>query len=588
MPDPFPGAQTAPMSVSVDGDLLELLQEGAKARSSPPSQAPSQPPIEVTTLSPETDIFETETIEDYRTAHDFPGTANLPHAAAAQISSSESLTALLKGVQGRRVAKDEHGSQVTPAQVAPSQVIPAQTPPAPQLPEHPPTVATLQMPPEAEQQMVREPTHAAFAARTVRRQFIPAEESNAAPDEIAPETSATSRTLFGNSLATIPKARAYEADNHLGDDETLPVSSRPKWIPLAIGGSAIVLAALVAAFIAYRNAGPQAAGVAVSTGASASPGSAAAQTASPLDLRVESRDKTLIGIRWNAGAFAITNAKQGRLVILEREQQPRVVDLQPSQLRIGHLYYETPADRVEFRLEIVDTAGSTTQESFLALSPSPASPASAPLAPGSGTATGTGTPRVAAPTTPSMSGAPNTVPRAQIQPGAPDNPAIGQPKPQARVFQAPQREQARAVYLEPPTDATGASPLPLTLGIPETLTGANISPPPVAAPPQAVPVAPQNTGSVRVSSSLQAGNLIKRVAPQYPATARASGIHGLVRFNATIGKDGTIRNLKAISGNPILTPAAAEAVRQWVYRPALLNGQPQEVTTQIDINFTLH
>ena len=187
-----------------------------------------------------------------------------------------------------------------------------------------------------------------------------------------------------------------------------------------------------------------------------------------------------------------------------------------------------------------------------------------------------------------MSSAPNTVPRAQIQPGAPDNPAIGQPKPQARVFQAPQREQARAVYLEPPTYATGASPLPLTLGMPESLAIANVSPPPVAAPSQATPAAPQNTIPVRVPSTLQAGNPIKRVAPQYPATARAANVHGLVRFNAIIGKDGTIRDLKVISGNPILTPAAAEAVRQWVYRPALLNGQPQEVTTQIDINFTLH
>jgi periplasmic protein TonB len=69
--------------------------------------------------------------------------------------------------------------------------------------------------------------------------------------------------------------------------------------------------------------------------------------------------------------------------------------------------------------------------------------------------------------------------------------------------------------------------------------------------------------------------------------AKQARIQGTVRFNAVIGRDGTIQNLTLASGHPLLVPAATEAVRQWVYQPTLLNGEPVEVVTQIDVNFTL-
>ena len=80
---------------------------------------------------------------------------------------------------------------------------------------------------------------------------------------------------------------------------------------------------------------------------------------------------------------------------------------------------------------------------------------------------------------------------------------------------------------------------------------------------------------------------IKKVTPQYPALAKSARIQGTVRFTAIIGKDGTIQNLQLVSGHPMLVASATEAVKQWVYRPTLLNGEPVEVITQIDVNFTL-
>ena len=101
------------------------------------------------------------------------------------------------------------------------------------------------------------------------------------------------------------------------------------------------------------------------------------------------------------------------------------------------------------------------------------------------------------------------------------------------------------------------------------------------ATPAALPAAPQQ----RISQGVSDGLLLKRVQPVYPQQAAQMRIQGLVSMQATIAKDGSIRNVKVISGPPTLARAATEAVRQWKYRPYLLNGEPVEVQTDIKINF---
>ncbi|HYL36640.1 MAG TPA: energy transducer TonB, partial [Bryobacteraceae bacterium] len=92
---------------------------------------------------------------------------------------------------------------------------------------------------------------------------------------------------------------------------------------------------------------------------------------------------------------------------------------------------------------------------------------------------------------------------------------------------------------------------------------------------------------IRVGGNMQAANLIEKITPKYPVEAKQAHIQGKVSFTATIGKDGKVQNLELISGEPVLAEAAREAVAQWVYKPTLLNGQPIEVVTQVDVNFTL-
>ncbi|MGP8246306.1 MAG: TonB family protein, partial [Bryobacteraceae bacterium] len=92
---------------------------------------------------------------------------------------------------------------------------------------------------------------------------------------------------------------------------------------------------------------------------------------------------------------------------------------------------------------------------------------------------------------------------------------------------------------------------------------------------------------IRVGGNVQATNLITKVRPVYPPAAKEAGIQGVVQLEATIGPDGRVEDLKVISGHPLLVQAALEAVKDWVYRPTLLNGNPVTVETAIDINFTL-
>ena len=111
--------------------------------------------------------------------------------------------------------------------------------------------------------------------------------------------------------------------------------------------------------------------------------------------------------------------------------------------------------------------------------------------------------------------------------------------------------------------------------------GSILSSTPVAVPKVATPQ------RVRVSQGVSAGLLVRKVNPNYPPLARQARIQGQVLLQAEISKDGSIQNLRLISGHPMLAPAAIEAVKQWKYKPYLLNGEPVEVETQVQVNFTL-
>ena len=106
-------------------------------------------------------------------------------------------------------------------------------------------------------------------------------------------------------------------------------------------------------------------------------------------------------------------------------------------------------------------------------------------------------------------------------------------------------------------------------------------------PPPIMPSAPVTVAPPLRISHMSEGDLVHKILPAYPPLARSARIQGQVVLQAVISKQGVIENLKVLAGHPMLVPAAIEAVRQWRYRPYVLNNEPVEVETQIIVNFSL-
>jgi TonB family protein len=105
-----------------------------------------------------------------------------------------------------------------------------------------------------------------------------------------------------------------------------------------------------------------------------------------------------------------------------------------------------------------------------------------------------------------------------------------------------------------------------------------------APPPHPKPANPKH---LRISGQVATRNILYGPAPAYPQIAAGARIEGLVRLAATLNEDGTIQDLKLISGPPLLVKAAMDAVSQWRYKPTMLNGAPVQVETEVDVNFRL-
>jgi len=142
-----------------------------------------------------------------------------------------------------------------------------------------------------------------------------------------------------------------------------------------------------------------------------------------------------------------------------------------------------------------------------------------------------------------------------------------------------------AMIVDPPREFT---PVPVGMGSPlapilrqMTEPKEAIEPPP---PPPELP--PPPPGPLRVSS-LQRADLLHQVRPVYPQLARQARVQGTVILEATIAKDGSVRDARIVSGHPLLTEAAIAAVAQWRYKPFILNGEPIEVITTVTVTFSL-
>jgi protein TonB len=114
-----------------------------------------------------------------------------------------------------------------------------------------------------------------------------------------------------------------------------------------------------------------------------------------------------------------------------------------------------------------------------------------------------------------------------------------------------------------------------------------LPPPPPPAAAKSEPAA-RPIPRIVMGGEVQEALLTHKAIPVYPPLARQMRIQGEVKFSAIISREGMVQNLTMLYGHPMLVPAAAEAIRQWRYRPTILNGQPHEVVTTIIVTFKLN
>jgi TonB family protein len=199
------------------------------------------------------------------------------------------------------------------------------------------------------------------------------------------------------------------------------------------------------------------------------------------------------------------------------------------------------------------------------------------------------------------------------KPPAATSPASSQPSlPESNKIQSRMDEAARESHVSPDTSSTSSAeasvekePDPEPLMVkggkmatrPKAVADAPApsligmaspdSAPPAGLVPTATPALRPTLSTLNVSQGVSTGLLIKKVSPSYPTNALRMRIEGDVELTATISKQGEISQVKVLSGNSQLTRAAADAVKQWKYKPYLLNGEPVEIQTQITVKFRL-
>jgi protein TonB len=303
---------------------------------------------------------------------------------------------------------------------------------------------------------------------------------------------------------------------------------------------------------------------------------AAAQDSSPLSLRIE-RNAGDIVLTWNRDSTAIQHATKAVLSITDGPQQENV-EMDLAQLRNGSIVYSPVTGDVVFKMEVTGTNQSkTTSESVRVLrtrpSPMPDQPQEVQV-------------NAKAPAAPAASAsAPPPSPSAEEAAAQPE-----EEKVRLSTAVKPFSTDSLARRLRPARPSDGAAPdVPSAMAVPKVSDvnlggiGSTAPAPPPSAPAPAS--APEKKAAAPSGGQIQQAELVYRKAPEYPKLARDSGASGVVELTATIGANGRVKSVQVVKGHPLLRQAAIDAVKQWVYKPTILNGVAVEAQTQVLLNF---
>jgi len=309
----------------------------------------------------------------------------------------------------------------------------------------------------------------------------------------------------------------------------------------------------------------------------------ALQDSSALGLRIERTEGGLL-LKWNNQSPVIQHASKVVLSITDGERHENI-EMDPNQVRTGSIVYPPLSGDVSFQMEVTDAnQARTTSESLRVHDPRPSPLAAAPT-PAQGPQPG---PKQVTPgKSPSTDGTDAASTDASSKP--PDEQAAVRNAPQVKQFDKESlaqrlRPTAPVDLAEAPAEVRANNSAAGNIGSIMGAASGGPAPARPAAPRPADTSAPAaNTGS---GGQIVPAEPIYKKAPEYPKVARQIGASGIVEIEAIIGTDGKVRSPKVTKGNPMLQKAAIDAVLEWKYKPALLNGKPVESPVQIKLNFT--
>jgi len=257
-----------------------------------------------------------------------------------------------------------------------------------------------------------------------------------------------------------------------------------------------------------------------------------------------------------------------------------------NQLTTGTIMYTPVSGDVSFRMEVTGkNQAKTLTESVRSLRTRP-SPMPDGKSPAANTASGKTNPAQAQPAA-TAAGTNATAQPAANQPST--TPADVTPAVPAKATPRAFNAESLTQRLRPasPTEIADAN---LAGAAPASPAGVNVNSSlsmPFASAPAPVAPAPaaKKTTAPVAGGKVSQAQLVYRKEPQYPTAARQMNVKGQVTLEATIGPDGKVTAVKIVSGHPLLAQAARQAVAEWRYKPAILDGQPVETTSQISLNF---
>jgi len=313
------------------------------------------------------------------------------------------------------------------------------------------------------------------------------------------------------------------------------------------------------------------------------PATVGQQDSSPLSLRVERTSGGML-LTWNRDAVVIQHASKVVLSITDGDRHENI-EMDPNQVRTGSIVYPPISGDVSFQMEVADAKQSrTTSESLRVHDPRPS-----PLAASS-------TPAIQGPQLAAKQNTPGKGQNAESADGTseatpkpPEEQAVVRNTTSVKQFDkeslAQRLRPAEPVDMaEAPAEVRANTAAPGNLG--SIMPGAISAPSAPARPASARPAdTSASAANANPGGQITPAEPIYKKAPEYPKVARQIGASGVVEIEATIGTDGKVRNAKVTKGNPMLQKAAIDAVMEWKYKPALLNGRPVESPVQIKLNF---